>query len=562
LIQNARLVALTGYENEEFIFPAVDHRVTFSTVVLSGTQSRTPEARIGFFVRRFDQLRETHRFFRLSPRDFELLNPNTGNCPIFRTQADAELTKAIYRRVPVLLREGAPDGNPWSVSFGTLFHMANDSHHFRTRDQLVTEGYRLDGNVFIGQHDRYLPLYEAKMLHQFDHRFSTYEGATQAQLNVGSLPRPSFAQKCDPAYAVMPDYWIRDEVVESALPHYPEPLYAALQVRDEDSIHSVLLLWLAGYHLAAGDDAAAQQVLFRRDRYEVAREVEKSLKEYPGEGGARRLQHLFPLTATDAAMLDELPQDPFRMADELIRRFSPRWLMGWRDITNQGNERTMIAAAFPPVAVGHTFPLAFSSLSAKPAQLALLAGFNSFALDYVARQKIGGTHITYGFLKQFAVLPPRSYDAPFLDSTLLAFISPRVLELVYTAHDLAPLGRDCCYEGPPFRWDEARRFQIRAELDAAYLHAYLGPSDAWQPTPAETPGNLASLRAHFPTPKDAAAHILNSFPIVRDKDEKAHGHYRTRDTILALYEAFTHAHRNQQPWSSPLDPPPGKPARP
>ena len=37
--------------------------------------------------------------------DFSLLNPNTGNCPIFRTQADAELTKAIYRRVPVLWRE-------------------------------------------------------------------------------------------------------------------------------------------------------------------------------------------------------------------------------------------------------------------------------------------------------------------------------------------------------------------------------------------------------------------------------------------------------------------------
>jgi hypothetical protein len=132
------------------------------------------------------------------------------------------------------------------------------------------------------------------------------------------------------------------------------------------------------------------------------------------------------------------------------------------------------------------------------------------------------------------------------------------LELIYTAHDLTPLARDCGYDGPPFRWDEARRFQIRAELDAAYLHAYLGPSDAWQPIPAETRENLASLRAHFPIPKDAATHILNSFPIVREKDEKAHGHYRTRDTILALYEEFTNANRNHQSWSSPLNPPPGQ----
>ena len=76
--------------------------------------------------------------------------------------------------------------------------------------------------------------------------------------------------------------------------------------------------------------------------------------------------------------------------------------------------------------------------------------------------------------------------------------------------------------------------------------------------PAETRENLASLRAHFAAPKDAALHLLNSFPIVREKDEKAHGHYRTRDTILALYEEFTAAHRNHQPWPSPLNPQPGQ----
>jgi hypothetical protein len=555
-IQNARLVALTGYENEEFIFPAVDHRVTFSTVVLGGKEFRTPEARIGFFVRRFEQLREAHRFFRLSPRDFALLNPNTGNCPIFRTQADAELSKAIYRRVPVLLREGADDGNPWNLSFGTLFHMANDSHHFRTRDQLVAEAYRLEGNVFIGPHDRYLPLYEAKMLHQFDHRFSTYEGATQAQLNVGVLPRPSLEQKNNPAYAVLPDYWIRDEIVESALPHYPEPLHLALQIRDQDSVSSVLLLWLAGYHFSGGDESTAQQVLFRRDRYEIAREVEKALRDYRGESGARRMQRLFPLTDADAAELSALADDPFPLAEKLVLRFSPRWLLGWRDVCRSTDERTLIATAIPPVAVGHKFMLQFSSRSPR-LRLGLLASQDTFTVDYCGRQKLGGTSFSYFVLKQLPVASPEAYSRAFIGGTLLDFITPRVLELVYTAHDLAPLARDCGYEGPPFRWDETRRFQIRAELDAAYLHAYLGPSDAWQPAPAETAEDISRLRAHFPTPKDAAAHILNSFPIVREKDEAAHGSYRTRDSILALYEAFTIAHSNHQPWSSPLNPTPG-----
>ena len=341
-VRHGRLVALTGYENEEFIFPAVDHRVTFSTVVLTGEGGTTSEARIGFFIRRFDQLREAHRFFRLSPRDFGLLNPNTGNCPIFRTQADAELTKGIYRRVPVLIREAAEDGNPWNLSFGTMFHMANDSHHFRTQDQLLAEGYRLDGNVFVGPHDRYLPLYEAKMLHQFDHRFSTYEGATEAQLNVGILPQPTRESKANPNYTVLPRYWIRDEVVDSVLPHFPEPLYLALKIGDLDSLRSVLLLWLAGFHFSAGNNAAAETVLFQRDRCEVVSEVEKALKGYSGEAGACRLQRLFPLTATDAADIASSIREPLSIANELVARFSPRWLLGWRDITNNGNERTLI----------------------------------------------------------------------------------------------------------------------------------------------------------------------------------------------------------------------------
>lgn len=438
--------------------------------------------------------------------------------------------------------------------------MASDSHHFRTREQLETEGYRLQGNMFVGLHDRYLPLYEAKMLHQFDHRFSTYEGATQAQLNVGTLPRPSLEQKRDPGYAVLPDYWIRDEVVESVLPHYPEPLYAAFQAHDEDSVRSVLMLWLAGYHFAASDEAAAQHVLFLRDRYEICPGVEKALKEYPGEAGARRLQRLFPLTEADMMELSALSNDPFPIAETLLKRFSPRWLIGWRDVCRATDERTLIAAAIPPIAVGHKFMLQFSTLSAR-LRLGLLASEDAFIVDYVGRQKLGGTSFSYFVLKQLPILPPISYAWPFLAGTLLDFVVPRVLELVYTAHDMAQLARDCGYDGPPFRWDEARRFQIRAELDAGYLHAYLGPSDAWQTAPGESREDLALLRTHFPTPKDAASHVLNSFPIVREKDEKAHGHCRTRDTILALYETLTTAHYNQQLWLSPLDPPPGTSSR-
>lgn len=70
------------------------------------------------------------------------------------------------------------------------------------------------------------------------------------------------------------------------------------------------------------------------------------------------------------------------------------------------------------------------------------------------RQKVGGTHLTYGFLRQFPILPPDTYDEPACwtgGTSLREWIAPRVLELVYTAWDMAPFARDLGYDGPPFR---------------------------------------------------------------------------------------------------------------
>jgi hypothetical protein len=88
--------------------------------------------------------------------------------------------------------------------------MANDSGLFRTRDQLERDGWTLTGNVFVRRGLRMLPLYEAKMIHHFDSRFSTYDGATQAQINKGTLPHLTFSQHGDPLCAPMPRYWVHE----------------------------------------------------------------------------------------------------------------------------------------------------------------------------------------------------------------------------------------------------------------------------------------------------------------------------------------------------------------
>ena len=201
LVKHGQLTALLSFENEEFIFPAIHHSTKFCVVTVNGSSAPVHETKLAFFVRNFGQLRDERRRFNLSSEDFPVLNPNTRTCPIFRTRDDAELTRKIYRRVPVLIHRGRPDGNPWGLRFlQGLFNMTSDSHLFH---EAPAEGR--------------LPLYEAKMIWQFDHRFGTYEGATQANLNLGNLPQTTDGQKADPALSVRPRYWVAETDVLNCL---------------------------------------------------------------------------------------------------------------------------------------------------------------------------------------------------------------------------------------------------------------------------------------------------------------------------------------------------------
>jgi hypothetical protein len=129
-------------------------------------------------------------------------------------------------------------------------------------------------------------------------------------------------------------------------------------------------------------------------------------------------------------------------------------------------------------------------------------------LDFVARQKISGTSLGYFILKQLPVLPPSIYSPD-----VLSLLMPRVLELVYTAYDLAPFARDCGYGGLPFIWDEERRTRLRAEIDGIYAHFY-GLS------------------------KDDFAYIMDSFATIRRRDEQAWSEYRTKRLCLEAYDRF------------------------
>jgi Eco57I restriction-modification methylase len=293
LISNMRLISLYSFENRESIFPGIDSRINFALVTLGSTSS---ESMFAFFLTQTEHISDMRRCFTLSEEDIALINPNTHTAPIFRSQADAELTKKFYKAMPVVENEREVKSvNSWGISFMRMFDMANDSDLFRTSKTLAAVGAQQNGNEWIDQDGpRYLLLYEAKMIHQFDHRWATYETDGQTWRN-GTL-----FEKQNPAYGPLPRYWVAEE------------------------------------------------------------DVEARLRE---------------------------------------KRWKYGWLLGWRDICRATDERTLIATIFAKAACGDTLLLMFPDASTRTI-VCLLAGLNCLCGDYVARQKVGGTHLKYVTFKQ------------------------------------------------------------------------------------------------------------------------------------------------------------------
>jgi hypothetical protein len=188
-------------------------------------------------------------------------------------------------------------------------------------------------------------------------------------------------------------------------------------------------------------------------------------------------------------------------------------------------------------------------------ELYLMGCLNSFVADYVLRQKASGGNASLFIIEQ---LP-----APKAPAVFRAHLHSTALELVYTAWDLEQFALRCGWGGPPFRWDEDRRFLLRCELDAVFFHLYL-PSDKhgdWQAEKGAREKELERLKQFFPIPRDAVAYIMDTFPIVRRKDEENYnGDYRTKRVILDIYDAIAEAISTGQSYQTRLDPPPGPPS--
>jgi len=242
-------------------------------------------------------------------------------------------------------------------------------------------------------------------------------------------------------------------------------------------------------------------------------------------------RELTPLEKANSQRL-ALPRYWVRQRDVLgkLAENASRWLLAWRNIARTTDERTFISASLPRTAIGHSAQLLISSNNPAP----LLAILNSPVLDFTVRQKLGGTNMTFFTIEQLPVPAPDALSAPAPwdgCTTIERWMSPRLAELCCTAVDMQPLAEELGFEEAPFRWSDDRRELLRAELNAACCHVYQ-------------------------IDRDEVAYIMDSFPIVAEKDERVHGEYRTKRLMLERYDALAIAMATGVAYTTVLDPPP------
>jgi hypothetical protein len=415
----------TRYNLEPF-FPDVDSRFKFAAMISSPNRAFAA-AQCGFFLQAVSERNNPDQTFPITASDFARVNPNTGTAPIFRTRRDMALTTAIYERCPVLVDKSGDEAvAAWPVKYATMFHMANDSHLFRTRAELAEKesAWHVGGNRWQSAEGEWVPLYQGRMIQQFNHRAAGVIYDPTRVTNAYTSARSTNKELSDPSYFPDSEYFISS---------------------DETLI-----------------DAAHKNVI------------------------------------------------------------------AYRRIARSNDNRTVIASMVRDYGYSDSvFLVTPADKNIKSTSYELLSNFNSLIFDYVARQKLGGTNLSWFFMEQLPVIPPTDYARTFGPKTAADIVKAAVLELTYTAHDMAPFARDMGYVDatgevlPPFIWDEERRLHLRAKLDALYfiLYGVFDPAD-----PAQS--------------RDDIRYIYSTFPIVERQETAAYGSYRSRDLCLAYINSL------------------------
>ena len=270
MADSSRLLSLYDFENRRGperspFFPDVDTRFKFCVMALGGEARTAEEVPSGFLLHDSPNDAEPERLVTMRASDFALVNPKTGTAPIFLNGRDADIVLSIYRKHTIFDAENKNIENLSAVvrHIG-LAHMTNDSGQFHTSSQLEAASYYpVELNRWRRGEEIMLPLYQARMIHHFDHRYNSVQLNPDNVHNPYTSLRVTDDQRSDPRFYPNHQYHVEDDFVRQKFPD--SPAYAIgfrdnTNATNERTMISTIVPW-AGYSnklpllVCAGEDA-------------------------------------------------------------------------------------------------------------------------------------------------------------------------------------------------------------------------------------------------------------------------------------------------------------------
>ena len=266
---SGRVGGLFDFENKKIFFKDVHGSFKFCALIFGGEERLFDQTECAFFLHDTQTIQNEDRCFPLTPVDFARVNPNTGTAPVFRRRRDAEITRRIYERHPVLVdRSKGDESRAWLVKYVRMFDMTNDSRLFHTGEQLKTDGfYPVQGNRWKKGNELYLPLYQGRMIHQFDHRANSVRFNPESTHNPYLSEEVTEAEHADPKFSPQAQYWVPASMVQKTLsqnPGYGLGFRDIARSTDARTVIATVVPW-AGYGnkvpLLIGEDAVCATCL-------------------------------------------------------------------------------------------------------------------------------------------------------------------------------------------------------------------------------------------------------------------------------------------------------------
>jgi hypothetical protein len=204
IVSSHSLVSLYDFENRNALFHAVHRMYKFCLLSLRRNGvADAADSDFVFFATTVDDLRDSEKHFTLNSSDIGKLNPNTRSCPIFSNRRDALITNRIYDAFPILSKDGAP-ASGWKPRVAFVFEMNKHSHLFRDASELRSATTSGGHEIQSEDGSSWVALYEAKQIHQFDHRFATYDLRPKVECRDVTTE-----EHADPWFAPIPRKYVR-----------------------------------------------------------------------------------------------------------------------------------------------------------------------------------------------------------------------------------------------------------------------------------------------------------------------------------------------------------------